>query len=356
MKAYKPKASNSSITMRYALMSLALSSVSYAVLFDHLSKHVSHDRTAMLIITYNIIAVGMMGIFALFADKVESKHTGVRLSVFLTVLGYFLPVKFGIDIKVVLLALGSSLFHAFASSSLLSRSEGKSRGIALFLAGQALGFSFSTFAGFAGHFFAPILMILAIAPDRYRAENGEKKADTASVGKGYLPLASLLLLMFAYALLSYEFSSFVFNWNTWYKTQAVLLAAVALGRAAGGFLSDIIGKVMTVTASAAGGTLLIFFCQSNKNLSLIGLFLLAMSLSPTVTSASNIMQNHPAFAFSLMSASAYLGQTMSLLIGFKRISMLFICASVIAVIAATELPLILKYNNESEEKFENEDI
>ena len=79
MKQYKPKTSNSSVALRYALMSVCLSSVCHSVIFDHIRDAVSYDRMAMLTVLFNVISVGGMGIVSAFADKVEGKHTGVRL-------------------------------------------------------------------------------------------------------------------------------------------------------------------------------------------------------------------------------------------------------------------------------------
>ncbi len=342
MKAYKPKISNSSISLRYALMSLCLSSVCHSVIFDHLSDKVSYDRTSMLIILFNIVSVGMMSIISVFADKVENKHTGVRLSVLLTILGYFLPPDFGIDLKVVLLGLGSATFYAFSSSSLLARSNGKSRTIGLLLGGTGVGIACASFAGFAGHFFAPLLMILAIPSDKYRkgTESEDKTAINEQKTPQNVPFSpiALVFLFFAYLLLSYEFSSLHFTWNVWFKTQFELLFAIGLGRAVGGFVSDLVGRVITVAASSCAGTLLIYFCADDKRLSLLGLFLLSMSLAPTLTAVSRLIPKNPALAFALMSAAAYLGQTLSLFIGFKSILMLLICAVLIAVMAASEMP------------------
>ncbi len=355
MKAYKPKISNSSVKLRYALMSLCLSSVCHAVIFDHLP--ISYDRRSMLIILFNVVSVGMMSIFSIFADRVENKHTGVRLSVLLTILGYYLPSAFGINLKVVLLGLGSALFYSFASSSILSRSNGRSRDIALLLGGQGIGIACASFAGFAGHFFAPLLMIFAIASDKYEKEPekstialicGQKTAQNEPFSP--LPIAFLFL---AYLFLSYEFSSFHFTWNVWFKTQFELLLMIGLGRAVGGYVSDILGRVMTVTASALGGTLLIYFCADNKRLSLLGLFLLSMSLAPTLTAVTRMAPKKPAFAFAVMTAAAYLGQTLSLFIGFERISMLLIAASLIMIVIAAELPSMKSGEKEEAEDEDN---
>ena len=353
MKAYKPKTSNSSISYRYALMSLCLSSICHAVILDHLKNDVSYDRMSMLIILFNILSVGMMSIISVFADKVENKHTGVRLSVLLTVLGYFIPANFGIDLKVTLLALGSATFYSFASSSLLSRSNGKSRDIGLLIGGSGVGIAFASFAGFFGHLFAPILMILAIPADRYqkRAESDSEmpiKEQKTSRNVPFSPL-SFVLLFLSYLLLSYEFSSLSFSWNFWFKTQFELLLAIGLGRAVGGYVSDLLGRVITVAISACGGTLLLCFCADDKRRSLLGLFLLSISLAPILTAVTRMMPSRPAFAFALMSGAAYLGQVLKNLIGFKNISMLLICIVLIAVTVASELPFLPKAESEETE-------
>ncbi len=333
MKEYKPKISNTSLSVRYALMSLCLSSVCHAVIFDHLSGSVSYDRTSMLVILFNVISVGAMGLISVFADRVESKHTGVRLSVFLTVLGYFLPTEFGINLKVVLLGLGSAVFYSFASSSILSRSNGKSRGIGLLIGGTGIGLACASFAGFAGHFFAPLLMIFAIPSDKCQKDNVTEEKTVEKVPFSPLPLVFLAL---SYLLLSYEFSSFHFAWNVSPKTQFQLLLMIGLGCAVGGFVSDRLGRIITVAVSACTGTALICFCDDGKRLSLLGLFLLSMSLAPTLTAVTRLLPKNPAFSFALMSAMAYLGQILRHFVRSNGISMLLISAMIIAVTVAAE--------------------
>ncbi len=350
MKAYKPNTTNKSLSIRYAIMSACLSAICHSVIISHFSYSMSYDRISMLIILFNVISVGAMGIISVFADRVENKHTGVRLAVLITVLGYYLPLSFGGNLKVVLLGLGSALYHSFASSSVLSRSNGKSRDIALLLGAQSIGLAFASFSGFFGHLFAPLLMIFAIPSDKYqKPELPEEMAET-KLPPSLLPLAFLML---SYLLISYEFSSLSFPWNVWHKTQFELLLAIGVGRMLGGFISDRLGRIITVAASACGGTLLIYFCADDKRLSIAGLILLSMSLAPILTAVTRLMPNKPAFSFALASASAYLGQVLWGFIGFKSISLLLICAAVIAVTVAAELPFLP--SGSKKEVGENED-
>ncbi len=352
MKAYKPKTTNSSLSIRYALMSLCLTSVCYAVIRDHISEAVSYDRMSMLIILFNVISVGAMSLISVFADKIESKHTGVQLSVMLTIIGYFLPIEFGIDLKVVLLGLGSAVFYSFASSSILSRSRGKSRSIGLLLGGQSLGIACASYAGFAGHFFAPLLMIFAVPSDKHTNES--ELTDSPKTEQSVSPITALPLIAISYLLLSYELSSMHFPWDSSFKTQFELWAFIGLGHAVGGFICDKLGRTVTVAASACGGTMLILFCSDSKRLSLLGLLLFSAAFAPIATSAFRFLPKNPAFSFALMSAAAYLGQTMSFFVPFKGILMLFIAAAVITFTAVTELPFLKSASNETED--DNEDI
>ena len=339
MKAYRPKASNASLSIRYALMSLCLSAVCHSVIFSHLSKKISYDRMSMLIILFNVISVGAMSILSIFADRVNNKHTGVRLSVFLTVLGYFLPPSFGIDLKIVLLGLGSALFYSFASSSVLSRSSGKSRGIGLLIDGQSMGLACASYAGFFAHLLAPLLMILAVPSDKYQSDDTEEEKTAKRSAFSLLPL---LFVGLSYLLLSFEFSSFRFDWNLSFKTQFQLLFVIGLGRAVGGFLSDRIGRIITVAASVSSGTVLICFCADDKRLSLLGLFLLSMSLAPMLTSVARLFPKMPAFSFALMSGASYLGQVFKHFAALNGILMLLTSAMIIAVTVASELPFMQK--------------
>lgn len=338
MKAYRPKTSNTSLTIRYALMSLCLSAVCHSVIFSHLSRQISYDRMSMLIILFNVISVGAMSILSIFSDRVNNKHTGVRLSVFLTVIGYFLPPSFGIDLKIILLGLGSALFYSFASSSILSRSNGKSRGIGLLIGGQSIGLACASYAGFFAHLLAPLLMILAVPSDNYQSDDAEEKATNRAA----FSLLPLVFVGLSYLLLSFEFSSFRFEWNLNFKTQFQLLFTIGLGRAVGGFLSDRIGRIITVSASVCFGTVLICFFADNKWLSLLGLLLLSMSLAPMLTSVARLFPKMPAFSFALMSGASYLGQVFKHFMALSGILMLLIGAMIIAVTVASELPFMQK--------------
>ncbi len=328
MKEYKTVNSGSSANIRYAVMSMALMTVCYTAIKDHIAAYeVSADRISMLLVMYNVISVGVGVIVSAIADKFNDKHTGVRLSVLLTIAGYWLPVRFGIDLKVTLMGIGSAIFYAFAFSSLYLRSKGKGHGIGLLVGGSMAGIALGSFSGFMGHLMAPILMIFASPKDVCdgEAKNAERPKQKISA------FLYLIFLMLAYTLLFYLFSSFKFDWNTFFKTNVKMLLVMAAGRAAGGILCNFIDRSTVVLASVSVGGALLYFSPDSKGKAFIGLFILSMSLAPLLLSAADKLPSAPALSFGLMSVAAYFGQAMSFTVKYKPSSILLCCSAVLII-------------------------
>lgn len=124
---------------RYAFMGLMADAACAAMLLGSIALHASSNKLTMLIILFNIIAIGTRILFSVLADDVTNKHTGVRMAVMILFMGFVFPIKFGITAKVIMMGIGNAAFHAFASSSLLSRSEFRTYGIGFFTAGSIIG-------------------------------------------------------------------------------------------------------------------------------------------------------------------------------------------------------------------------
>ena len=338
MKEYKPKQTNASMTVRYALMAVGVEAVCAYVLLHSVGYDVSVGRLSMLTVLYNVIAVVGRMPMSVFADRVSSKHTGVRLGTMLILIGYYLPVSFGVNFKVVTLALGSCIFHSFAASQITTDANGRSTGIALFLAGSTLGLALTAFAPFLGHIGAILMTICAIPDDNSPNESAPVlKNGSAPSGGGFF--AAILLLTTAYMLIFYEFSSFSFPWNTFFKTQLVTSVAIAAGRALGGILSDRIGRGMTVICSIVSGTALICFCSGSRALGTLGLLLLSMSLAPLFSAVQQHFPAHGGFVFAVFSTAAYFGQELTFYAPMKKEwQVLVVALAVILAVTVSELP------------------
>lgn len=341
MKEYKPKQTNASMTLRYALMAIGVESVCAYVLLHSVGYDVSAGRLSMLTVLYNVIAVAGRIPVSVLADRIGSKHTGVRLGALLILLGYYLPTSFGVNFKVVTLALGSCIFHSFASSFLTSSSHGKATGIALFLGGSTLGLALTSYAPFLGHIGAILMTVCAIPDDNSAPEPPIEAKSTERTDRRRL-IAPVILLGASYLLIFYEFSSFSFPWNSFFKTQLVTSAAIAVGRALGGILSDRIGRGITVLCSVISGTALIYFCSGSRAIGTLGLLLLSMTLAPTVAAALRYFPNHGGFVFAVFSTLAYFGQELTFYAPMKSEWQIFTVALAVTVcVIVTELPAIV---------------
>ena len=343
MKEYKPKTTEASGNIRYALMSMGAEATSAYVLFKTVASSVSPDKLATLVLLFNIIAVMLRPLIAVFADRVENKHTGVRLGTLLIVLGYYFPVSFGVSTKVVILALGSCIMHSFAASSILRRDGGKSIGISLFLGGSILGLALYTFSPFVCHIFTAVLIICAVPDDNYKITEPKEKAVIYSVHPS-VTLISAALLLISYSLIFYGFSSISFDWAGFFKTDFLILGAIGVGRAFGGIVSDKLGRLFTVVAGSLGGCAIIFFCPDHKKLCLIGLFLLSMPLGSMITALSKRSLKNSGFIFAIFSSFAYLGQELTFYAEMKRPALLFlIAAGAILAVASSEVPEMVRF-------------
>lgn len=342
MKDNQPKTTEASINIRYALMSMGASATCAYVLFKSLAGSVSADKASVLIVLFNIIAVMLRPIVSIFADRVENKHTGVRLGTILIVLGYFFPVCFGISAKIVILALGSCIFHSFASSSILSRGNGQSIGISLFLGGSVIGLAVYTFSPFLCHFLTLLLIICAVPDDTCEISEDDNTLVSSSASP-VITIASAILLLTSYSMLFYGFSSLSFDWAGFFKTDCLILASIGIGRALGGIVSDKLGRLFNVCAGAIGGSAIIVFCSDSKNLCLIGLMLLSMPLGSMITALSKRSIKNSGFIFALFSSFAYLGQELTFYAKLKAPTVLLLIAicSVLAT-ACAEAPEVLR--------------
>ena len=314
MKAYQPVPSRSAMAIRYAFMNLTASCAACAMLTGKLRLHVSPDRLLFLTLLFNLIAVCGRLLTSLFADRVQDKHTGVRMAVMVFSLGILWPVEFGITLKVILAAVGTCLLHAFTVSSLLARSDYRAESIGLYAAGGAIGIAFARYAGLLGYLAVGFLMIFACPSDKSERlpDAAEKRLPKAPP----TPLAPLFVLALLTVIAggSYLFGSLSFSWDSGFHTHMMHIAfAIAIGRFLGGWLADRIGTATTVVGGLVGGTMLLLYAADNKLLALAGLILLSFAAAPTVMLVFRLMPSHPGFIGALASAAAYLGmQTVKL--------------------------------------------
>ena len=308
MKAYETRMSAASISTRYTLMNMAEACACAALLFGKVRRHVSDHRFILLVILFNVIAIGTRGFVSLVADRTpHSRHSGVRLGVLLFALGFLWPVEFGITLKVVLAAVGSAIYHAFAAASIQAKSAFRATGIGFLAAGAVLGTAIGRYAAFYGYLSILFFMFLACPTDKC-ADLPEAKEDRRFKAPQTAPAFVFVpLLLMSIGALSYTVSSLRFAWDVNRKTMLLIALAMAFGRALGGMVTDRLGYTVTLAASLGGGTILLLFCTDSKLLSLGGIALIAMTAAPLLSLLFRCMPCHPGFSVSLAAGMAYLG-------------------------------------------------
>ncbi len=335
------------VSVRYTLLLLMADLAATALILSKISLHVSGDRLVVLILFYNIVSVGLRCILSVAADCVSDKHTGVRLFVMLLVLGFFWPVKLGVDPKVVLAAIGSAGIHSFAASSVQTRGEYRSAGIGFLAAGAALGTAVARYAPFFGYFAAILCMILVIPP----VPNGDPvpfpdpahpRAVKKKMYRLFLPLLFLSFGAGSY-LIAVTSSALPSGRKNWLILGLVLF----VGRAAGGFFRDRIGGLPVFFISLIGGTAVMALCPMQGSLPLIGIWLLSLAVGPFLSLIGRMMPRFPGVSVSLAAAAAYLGTVVAnRKPSVNLTAILLIGVLSLVVIASCEILLIRQQRSE----------
>lgn len=306
MKAFEVKRNNTAMTARYAFMSMMADATCSAMLLGTISFHTSTDKLAVLIILYNILSISLRTLFAVFADNVTNKHTGVRMAVLIIVMGFIYPVSFGVTIKTVLMGVGNAAFHAFASSSVLLKSENKICGMGLYTAGSIIGLGLAEFIHIFGYFSVSFLMMGATPSDKSEKVNEICSDKEEKASEKRLSLVFVLLILVCIFVGNYINNSVKFEWNTGRNTALFICLAAGIGRIMGGALYRFFPIIIQVVSLAAGGFLFVFAGKSVP-MSLFGIMLINMSVPIFIGRIYRLMPDSPAMCHALASASAYFG-------------------------------------------------
>jgi hypothetical protein len=324
---------------RYALMNFAEAGAAFTMLFCKIERYVSADRLVLLVILFNAVAIGGRALVSLFADRVGNRHMGVLLGVMLFSLGFFWPVDFGIDFKVGVAAVGSAIFHAFSTSSVMAKSGFKASGIGALAAGAALGAAVSNYKHFLGYIFLVIFILAACASDKSEAiPDACEDRKTKAPKTAFAPILVLLLLG-ALGAVSHQMASLALPWDVNRKTILLLALALTAGRFLGGLISDLIGALPTLAVSLAGGSLLLMLKGDKTLFVLAGVALLSVAVAPLLTLLFRLMPCHPGFSVSLATGVGYMGYVLAKLVPAKSSYLILIGGGTLLVAAAADILL-----------------
>jgi len=259
---------------------------------------------ALLIPLYNTLAFSTQCLVGVFTDKFNRHIILVLLSCIIIVLGTALPLA---DIiKICLIGIGNSIFHVSAGTIALINSDEKASGLGVFVAPGAIGV-------FVGTNFPNLIFLLATAlflvslihfyvGTKANLINMPTRHSKEMNHFGIAVLLSLVVMVRAVG------GSVVhFSWNTGLLFAFIMTFFVFLGKFSGGFICDKFGVNKVTLVSVPIAALLIIFGNSIIYASLLGQYLLNVSMPITLWLMYKSMPDCPGFSFGLAASVLWPG-------------------------------------------------
>lgn len=315
-----------------AIAHLLVDGVCLAALFGA-GADVSALMTAVML--YNTLAFTTQCLVGLWTDHTGLSKKAEPLSMLLVAAGYFLPAP--LLVRVAMIGLGNSCFHVCGGTVTLEQSRGKSSPLGVFVAPGAIGVLLGRSFPKLGHMLATLLILFAAAIFFAYRKDGDRKAPAGpEAGKtcalpdyrgDAFPGMAAALLTAAVAVRAIGGSCAEFPWNTGVATAAAMTLFVFAGKTAGGFLCDRIGAVKSSAVSILPAALLAAFLGANMPASLLGQFLLNLSMPVTLWLLYKLMPKEPGLAFGLAASVLWPGTLAGMMIklsGSARIALILI--------------------------------
>lgn len=262
---------------------------------------------AMLLLLYNGLAFSTQCLVGLLTDRTGGCVYFNSASCAVVALGVLLPLP--PMVKAAVVGIGNSFFHVSAGTVTLTDSGGSAAPLGIFVAPGSLGLALGTLFPSYGRIFAVLLFICAAAVLWAGMTRGERRseapADTVSSPERGGLIAALLLI--AVAARAVGGSAVAFPWKTGAAATVIMALSVLAGKAAGGFICDRLGAGWTALISIPAAALLITFGADSIGLSLLGQFLLNLSMPVTLLLIYRALPTEPGFAFGLAASALWPG-------------------------------------------------
>ena len=317
-----------------AIAHLLVDGVCLAALFGA-GADTSQLMTAVML--YNTLAFTTQCLVGLWTDHTGLSKKAEPFAMLLVAAGYFLPVP--LLARVAMIGLGNSCFHVCGGTVTLEESAGKASPLGVFVAPGAIGVLLGRSFPQLGRVLAALLILFAAAIFFAYRKEGEAKGSSGInperlqpvslpdyKGESF-PLLAAALLTVAVAVRAIGGSCAEFPWNTGVATAAAMTFFVFAGKTAGGFLCDRIGAVKSSAVSIIPAALLTAFLGANMPASLLGQFLLNLSMPVTLWLLYKLMPKEPGFAFGLAASALWPGTLAGMMIklsGSARVALILI--------------------------------
>ena len=303
-----------------AIAHLLVDGVCLAALFYY-GPGAGDTRFVAAVMLYNTLAFTTQCLVGLWTDHGQLSRKAEPFAMLAVALGWFLPLP--LTLRVAVIGLGNSCFHVCGGTVTLEQSRGKASPLGVFVAPGALGVVFGKLYPQLGPVFSVCLIVLAaLIFVTYRKDSPQKilpPADDLRVplpdyrGSAF-PLLATALLTIAVAVRAIGGSCAEFPWNTGAVTAIAMTFCVFAGKTAGGFVCDRFGAAKSAVISIVPAALLTAFLSASMPASLLGQFLLNLSMPVTLWLLYKLMPDEPGFAFGLAASALWPGTLAGMMI------------------------------------------
>ena len=262
----------------------------------------------LCLLLYNFCAFALQMPLGLWADGLDRNGVVAAAGCGLTAAAFLVPVPLA---AAVIAGVGNALFHLGGGIDVLNTSGKRAAALGVFVSPGAVGLYVGTFWG-GGTAISALLPpvgllilgggILVLCKRTMGAlRYGNAPVETEPVGGSWLPLIPLFLVV---VLRSWMGLGQSFSWKAEWSLS--LVAALALGKAAGGFLMDAVGPRRAAGWSLGLAAVLYLF-SGDPIPGIFAVFLFNMTMPMTLWAAAKILPGAKGFGFGLLTFALFLG-------------------------------------------------
>ena len=262
---------------------------------------------AALLLAYNFCAFAVQMPLGLLADRWDRDGVLAAAGVLLTAVTYGLT---GFPWPAAVMAgLGNAAFHVGAGLEALSVSRHRAGPLGLFVSPGALGLFCGTLLGKGGAFPAWGVVLLLILTAVFLLLTQQPRPDGNKASQpSFGTVAPMLLGLLAVVVLrSWVGMGLTFPWKGEGYWAAVLVLALAVGKAAGGYLADRFGFRRTAVLSLALSAALLPLAPKQPMLGTAAIFLFNMTMPLTLWASARLLPSARGFVFGLLTFGLFLG-------------------------------------------------
>lgn len=262
----------------------------------------------LCLLLYNFCAFALQMPLGLWADGLDRNGVVAAAGCGLTAAAFLMPVPLA---AAVTAGVGNALFHLGGGIDVLNTSGKRAAALGVFVSPGAVGLYVGTFWG-GGTAISALLppigllilgggILVLCKRTMGSLRSGNAPVETEPVGGSWLPLVPLFLVV---VLRSWMGLGQSFPWKAEWSLS--LVAALALGKAAGGYLMDAVGPRRAAVWSLGLAAVLYLF-SGDPIPGIFAVFLFNMTMPMTLWAAAKILPGAKGFGFGLLTFALFLG-------------------------------------------------